>query len=158
MEANTIFNLLVILILFAISYIDIKKMELPDSLTFLLIILGLGYHGLFTGRWTESLIGMGICSLPFSLIYGYISEFLDREAIGYGDVKFTIGIGACLGYRGLYEVYIFFLLSFVVGAVYGIFLLIKIKLKGEDNVNREFPFAPFISISGSIIIILRSFL
>lgn len=158
METLTIFNLIVIGLLLIISVIDIKKMELPDSLTFLLIVIGLGYHAFYTGRWVESVIGMGIYSLPFSLIYGYVSELLDREAIGYGDVKLAMGIGACLTYTDLYEAYIFFLLSFVIGAVYGIFLLIKIKLSKNKNENREFPFAPFISISGSIIILLRSVL
>ncbi|MGL5950573.1 MAG: prepilin peptidase, partial [Cetobacterium sp.] len=103
-------------------------------------------------------LGMGIASLPFSLIYGYVSELLDREVLGYGDVKLAMGIGACLTYTNFFEAYLFFLLSFVVGAVYGIFLLIKIKLKREEEASKEFPFAPFISISGSIIILLRSVL
>lgn len=179
MEISLIFNISVILILLLISYIDIKKMELPDSLTFLLIILGLSYHGIYTGRFVESLIGMGICSLPFSLIYGYGSEVYgylvklfnrknedqeneeeesEVEVLGYGDVKLAMGIGACLTYASLYETYLFFMLSFVVGAVYSVFLLIKIRVRGEENVNREFPFAPFISISGSIIILFRGVL
>lgn len=154
MESYRIFSLAVVLLLLIISIIDIKKMELPDSLTFLLIVLGLVYHGFYTGRITESVIGMGLYALPFSLIYGYVSEIIQKEALGFGDVKLAMGIGACLTYTSLEEAYLFFLFSFVIGAIYSIFLLIKIKLKGEENVNREFPFAPFISMSGSIIILM----
>ncbi|MGL5951077.1 MAG: prepilin peptidase [Cetobacterium sp.] len=170
MEAHYIFNMGVILLLLIISYIDIKKMELPDLLTFLLVLVGVVYHAFYTGRWVEAVIGMGVYSLPFSLIYGYGSELYnfilklanrkskeeieEIEVLGYGDVKLAMGIGACLGYTSLYETYLFFMLSFVVGAIYSIFLLIKIRTKGEENSNREFPFAPFISISGSILILL----
>lgn len=175
MEARIVFKIAVVLLLLIISYIDIKKMELPDSLTFSLIILGLGYHGFYTGEIVQSVIGVGIFSLPFSLIYGYgpeVYKFIlklssrerekdgeeEIEVLGYGDVKLAMGIGACLTYTNFFDAYLFFLFSFVIGAIYSIFLLIKIKIKGEENVNREFPFAPFISISGSIIILLRGVL
>lgn len=147
------FYIIVILILLIISYIDFKTMEIPNTLTLLLIISGLSYNWYFNDRLFSAFIGMGVYSLPFSLIYGYVSDLYDKEVLGFGDVKLAMGIGAVLTYRNFYDLYLFFFASFLLAAIYAIFLLIKIKKR-----DIEFPFGPFISISGSIMILMGSVL
>lgn len=151
MGSSIIFQGAIVIILLLISYIDIKTRELPNSLTLLLILLGVGYNLFFDNRIVESVIGMGTYSLPFSLIYGYISDIYGKDVLGFGDIKLAMGVGAVLTFSNFYNLYLFFLGSFVTASIYCIYLLIKIKKNPREV---EIPFAPFISISGCIMIIL----
>lgn len=140
-------KVVVALLLLIISIVDLKKLYIPNFLTFILIIIGMGYNFIFKGSLENSILGMGVYSIPFSLIYGYLSDLLDKEVLGYGDIKLAMGIGAYLGYTNLWDVYLFFTYSFFIGSIYAIYLLIKIKKR-----DIQLPFAPFISISGCIMI------
>ncbi len=65
------------------------------------------------------------------------SFFLKQEAMGMGDIKLAAGIGAFLGWKiGL----ISFFMSFLLGAVIVIILLLTHVKKGKDKI----PFAPFL--------------
>lgn len=149
MSINLLFKAVVIIILVSISIIDIYKFYIPNSLNLSLILIGIFYNFFFRDNLVNSILGVGLYSVPFSLIYGYISDFLNKEVLGYGDIKLAMGIGAVLGYTSLLQAYLFFLYSFLIGAIYAVYLLMKNKEK-----NVEMPFGPFISLSGIILLCL----
>ncbi len=75
-------------------------------------------------------------------IYKYISN---RDGIGRGDWKLTAAIGAWLGLNGLLTA---ILIAFLLGAIVGVFLLIK----SFRNHRTPVPFGPFLAIGGIITI------
>ncbi|MBP6063205.1 MAG: prepilin peptidase [Fusobacteriaceae bacterium] len=146
LNSEVIFKFFFVIILVIISVVDLKKFYIPNILSFMLILLGVIYKGYFTQGLASSIIGIAMYSIPFSIIYGYVSDILDKEVLGYGDVKLAMGIGACVGFHSFEKVYIFFIYSFLVGALYAAYLFLKIKKR-----DIQLPFGPFISISGCII-------
>lgn len=145
---DLIFKTLFFISLIVISIIDFKKLYIPNFYTFTLLVMGLLYNWLYKDNIISSILGIALYSIPFSLIYGYLSDFLNKEVLGYGDVKLSMGIGACLGFTSFENIYFFFLYSFVIGSVYAVYLLIKIKKR-----DVQLPFGPFISISGCIMML-----
>lgn len=144
-------RIVIIIILIAISIIDFRKTYIPNPLTLSLIIIGIFYNGFFKNNLERAILGMGMYSILFSLIYGYFSDLLGKEVLGYGDVKLSMGVGAYLGYTNLENIYNFFMYSFLVGAMYAVFLLIKFKKR-----DIQIPFGPFISISACMMIFITS--
>lgn len=145
-------NLLVIFILIIISVIDLRKLYIPNFLTAALILIGLIYNQFVKDNLLNSFLGMGAYSIPFSLIYGYVSDFLDKEVLGYGDIKLAMGIGAYLGFTNFQNMYLFFLISYITASVYSVYVLLKNR--GSKKQDIQIPFAPFISISGCIMILV----
>ncbi|MGL4393238.1 MAG: prepilin peptidase [Fusobacteriaceae bacterium] len=135
-------------LLILISIIDLKKMEIPNLLTLSLLFTGLVYN-FFKEQEIQSMIGMAIYALPFSLIYGYVSEIYKKEVIGYGDIKLVMGIGGFLTYSSMEKVYLFFTLTFLLASFYAIFLFLKFRKK-----DMLFPLGPFICASAVIIFLL----
>ena len=82
------------------------------------------------------LAGGGIFLL-ITLLGGF---FYGKEAMGFGDVKLMAGLGL---FFGLSNIIIITLLSFLIGAVLSIVLLL-IKIKKSDE---YIPFGPFIVIA-----------
>jgi len=139
--ALVIFSVLLILI----SFIDIEHMIIPDFLMLIGIGLGVAYS-IFAGNLTESLVG--ICfGFLFMFILGEAAKLaMKKEALGDGDVKFLVMLGANLGIeRTLLSV----LGASILGAAVGVILILLEKLKKEDYI----PFAPFLAL-GAIVSIL----
>lgn len=149
-KVELIIDVLFLLVVIKISVIDIKKRVIPNKYTLILIGISIINSYMVNNNVEMGLLGMGYYSLIFSIIYGYVSDIYKRDVIGYGDIKLAMGIGFFLGYRSLIEGYLFFILSFILGSFYILYLKIAKKNKGE-----ELPFAPFISMSGIIIMVLR---
>ena len=120
----------------AIAVIDFKKLYIPNRLNFLFLVEAIFYRGLDI---EAGILGAGAYTLPLLIFYGYGSDIAGKDVIGFGDIKFMIGAGYLLGYTDFYDIYFFYLVSFVTGALYGIFLLVKNKRKSS-----EMPFAPFL--------------
>ena len=137
-----LFNIALLIISFLIIFIDIKKLVIPDTLSLLfitMIIIKKGFHYYTIER---SILGMGVYILPFIFIYGYISELLKRELVGFGDIKLLLGIGYWMEYQSFYELYFYYFVTFLVAAAY-----IMISFAIYRKVKREIPFAPFLLIS-----------
>ena len=139
--ALVIFSILLILI----SFIDIEHMMIPDFLMLIGIGLGVAYS-IFAGNLAESLVGLCFGFL-FMFILGEAAKFvMKKEALGDGDVKFLVMLGANLGIeRTLLSV----LGASITGAAVGILLILFEKLKKEDYI----PFAPFLA-RGAVVSIL----
>ncbi|MFC1768358.1 prepilin peptidase [Nanoarchaeota archaeon] len=126
----------IVLLLASIS--DLKTREVPDSLNFGLIGIGIGVNLLFSiihfdyGYILHSLIGI-IVFLILSFLMYYTGQW------GGGDSKLLIGLGALFGLQYSMETFMFsFIVSLLlVGAVYGIFWSIMLGVKNYRNLSRE---------------------
>lgn len=141
----------IFLILTAVK--DIKERIISDILNIMIIILGVMKIIFFNGDFEKSIIGMGVFPLVFIIVYGYISEVLKKDVIGFGDIKFMGAAGFYLGYSGIYNLIILYNTIFITAFIIVFPLLLLKKIKKEA----EIPFAPFISAGILISLFLNRF-
>ena len=141
----------IFLILTAVK--DIKERIISDILNIMIIILGVMKIIFFNGDFEKSIIGMGVFPLVFIIVYGYISEVLKKDVIGFGDIKFMGAAGFYLGYSGIYNLIILYNTIFITAFIIVFPLLLLKKIKKEA----EIPFAPFISAGVLIFLFLDKF-
>lgn len=131
-------------ILLSIFVIDYKHQIIPNRLTLTLFEVGLVFafiYGLSNIAISINMIlgmvaGAGIFLL-ITLIGGIV---YGKEAMGFGDVKLM----GCLGlWFGLSEIIIIALMSFLIGAILSIVLLVTRIKKSDEYI----PFGPFIVLS-----------
>ena len=145
---------LLYILLFLVMYIDINKKYIPNILNFSILILSVFIYGL--NRVDSFFIGASCYTLPILIFYGYMSDILEREVFGFGDIKLIISIGGLL-YQGeiniFLQIYIFYLLVFSLASLYIIIYIVTsycrnktVKIKGV-----EIAFAPYICIAFIII-------
>ena len=131
-------------ILLSIFVIDYKHQIIPNRLTLTMFEIGLVFafiYGLSNIAISINMIlgmvaGAGIfllITLLGGLVYG-------KEAMGFGDVKLM----GCLGlWFGFSEIIIIALMSFLIGAILSILLLVTRVKKSDEYI----PFGPFIVLS-----------
>ncbi|MBS4097515.1 MAG: prepilin peptidase [Sulfuricella sp.] len=131
--------LLLIWTLVALTYIDFDTQYLPDDLTLPLLWLGLLFNtaNAFTDL-KSAVIGAIAGYLSLWSVYWAFKLIMKKEGMGYGDFKLLAAIGAWFGWIMLPLV---ILLSSLVGAVVGTFLIILAK-RGR---NVPMPFGPYLA-------------
>lgn len=124
-----------------VTFIDMEFMIIPDSLILVGLLLG-GLYTIFVWRSPiQPLLGMVTGSgLLFSI------AFLWKGGMGEGDVKYMGVLGIYLGFK-LTILSLF--LSFLLGAVIGIVLILSGKKGRRDMI----PFGPFLSAAAFISIL-----
>ena len=137
-------TLLFAYLLIAMTFIDADTQLLPDDLTLPLLWAGLlvNLNGTFM-TLSEAVIGAAAGYLILWAIYWLFKLATGKEGMGYGDFKLLAALGAWLGW-GMLPMII--LLSSVVGAIVGIFLIVFTK-RGRDN---PIPFGPYLAAAGMI--------
>lgn len=135
--------------LISVVVIDYKLQIIPNRLNLTMFEVGLIFtfiYGFFdTAISINMLLGMlagGGIFLAITLLGGLI---YGKEAMGLGDVKLMGALGL---FFGLTNIIIIALLSFLIGAILSIFLIVT-KIKKMDE---YIPFGPFIVI-GTLITI-----
>lgn len=129
-------------LLVAMTFIDLDKMLLPDSLTLLLLWLGLGVSCFaHTLSPVDAIIGAMVGYLSLWSIYWAFKLLTGKEGMGYGDFKLLAALGAWVGWQHLP---IIILLSSVVGAIVGITMMF---IKKKDS-NLAIPFGPYLAAAG----------
>ena len=139
--------------LLSVFVIDYKLQIIPNRLNLTMfeigfiisILYGLSDIAITINMFMGLLVGGGIFLL-ITLIGGAI---YGKEAMGFGDVKLMASLGL---FFGLSNIIIITLLSFLIGAILSIVLLV-IKIKKSDE---YIPFGPFI-VLGSFISIYIPF-
>ena len=144
-------GILIISLLFLIIYIDIKKLYIPNTLNILLFILSIIFKGFEFNTIENSIIGMGLYPLPLLILYGYLSDLLGKEVFGFGDIKILMNFGYILGYSNFFDIYIYYLISFISASIIGILFLLRREKR------KEIPFSPFLII-GFLFLWLREYL
>jgi leader peptidase (prepilin peptidase)/N-methyltransferase len=137
-------TLLFLFLLIAMTFIDADTQLLPDDLTFPLLWAGLlvNLDGTFVPL-RDAVIGAAAGYLVLWAIYWLFKLATGKEGMGYGDFKLLAALGAWLGWTMLPTI---ILLSSVVGAVVGIYLIIFTK-RGRNN---PIPFGPYLAAAGLI--------
>ena len=134
-------------ILISACIIDYRLQIIPNRLNLSLFEIGIIFTFLYgftniniAADMCFGLIAGGGIFLLITLIGGLIAG---REAMGFGDVKLMCGLGLIFG---LGSTIIVTLLSFLIGAVLSIILLVTKK----KNINEYIPFGPFIVLASFI--------
>ena len=124
--------------------IDYKLQIIPNRLNLTIFEIGIIFaflYGLSNVAITiNMLLGMLAGGGIFLLITLLGGLFYGKEAMGFGDVKLMGALGL---YFGLSNIIIITLVSFLIGAILSIILLVT-KLKKSDE---YIPFGPFIVIA-----------
>jgi len=130
--------------LIALIMIDIDHQLLPDTITLPLLWLGLLFN--IAGAYAlleDAVIGAMAGYLILWSIYWLFKLATGREGMGYGDFKLLAALGAWTGWQSLHLIV---LMSSLVGAVFGIALML-LKRRGREV---PMPFGPYLAIAGWI--------
>ena len=127
--------------------IDYKYQIIPNRLNLTIFEVGLVFSFIYglsdvaiaINMFLGMLAGAGI----FFLITFLGGIFYGKEAMGFGDVKLMGALGL---YFGLSNIIIITLLSFLIGALLSVILLLSKKKKSNEYI----PFGPFIVIGAFI--------
>ncbi len=132
------FYAIVFSILIVIAFIDLEHMIIPDVLIILILGFSMIYKLLLYILYSKSpdllnsMGGLILSGLLFVLII-----LVSRGGMGGGDVTLIGSFGFILGIK---NIFLTTFLSFILGAIISVFLLIT-KIKGKKD---PIPFGPFI--------------
>jgi len=121
-------------LLLALVMIDFKYMEIPDSLNLLALALAVISPNVLTSLHDALIAAGGLTLLRF-----YLSYFLNKEAMGEGDIIVAGTMGALLGFPNFF--YALFLSAI---------LALAPSLLAKDKMV---PFVPFLAIATFIVYI-----
>jgi leader peptidase (prepilin peptidase)/N-methyltransferase len=147
------------LFLIPITMIDFDRYLIPDSVVYPLLWIGLamslwhpqpGAEVLFIPP-RDAIIGAIAGYLSLWSFYWLFKLATGKEGMGYGDFKLLAALGAWLGYQSLFSIII---MSAVVGAVFGIALIV---FRGRDH-QVPMPFGPFLAGAGWIVMLWGEFI
>ncbi|MBU1078646.1 MAG: A24 family peptidase [Spirochaetes bacterium] len=129
------------LILLPSAYYDLKKMIIPDILTFTGILTGLLF--VFLGEkeyYLFYLIG-GLSGFTITYLTAVIGKhLLKKEILGGGDIKLITVIGLFTGYPGL-------LIIILMSSLIGIFIIIFIY----KDTSRPIPYGFYLASSAIVV-------
>jgi len=135
-------------LLVAIFVYDVLHMLIPD--VFSLPLIALSFVLLFVENESVSLALFA--TGPVLALFFFILWFISKGRwMGFGDVKLAIPLGWLVGVQGVFFV---FLLSFWIGAIVSILLiLVQGVARGERvfSMKSQVPFAPFLIIAYFIV-------
>lgn len=123
---QTVIGMLIITMLVFSAVFDLKYMILPDFSTFIVIGVALMFG------WQNWLVGL--IAAAFLLLLNVITK---GKGMGMGDVKLALFMGLFLGWP---KIMVAMYAAFIFGAVVGVWLIIKGKLKRKSLI----PFGPFL--------------
>jgi len=139
--------LILVPMLVCIFVIDYKHLIIPNRINLTMFEIGLVFTFIYginsLNSAIDMLLGMlvgGGIFLIITLIGGLIAG---KEAMGFGDVKLMGAMGLFFGFRNMIVISI---LSFLIGAILSIVLLVT-KIKKSDE---YIPFGPFIVIAAIV--------
>lgn len=141
---QTVGALLLVWMLVSLAFIDLDTTLLPDSLTLLLLWLGLLFNmnGVFA-TLPDAVAGAMAGYLVLWSVYWLFKLVTGKDGMGFGDFKLLAAIGAWLGWQMLP---VTLLLSSVVGAAIGIAMIVFVK---HDR-RVPIPFGPYLAGGGLV--------
>lgn len=141
---KSIYYLLVFAVLAIVFSVDYRFELIPDECQVALILLGVIKILVMPKTLISACIGAVIGFLIFYLLGKLALLIFKKEGMGFGDVKLMTGLGLIFGAK---DILVLTLVSFVIGAVISILLMIFSK-KGMQS---YIPFGPFIVIAAVLI-------
>lgn len=132
------------IILVILTFVDIKAQIIPNELNFIGFLVGIVIAYIVAVKDMllsfDLLLGMITGAGIFILIALFALVVYRKEGMGIGDIKLMGMLGLFLGVYNIIQV---FIISFLVGAIISIFLLVAKIKKSTDYI----PFGPFIVIA-----------
>ncbi len=129
-------------ILISITVIDIKTMEIPDGINFFGLIMAVFFIIVRFFLFKENLLLHVLGFLAGGGIFLLIA--LATKAMGGGDIKLMAVLGLWMGLKAILVTTV---LSFIIGAIVSIVLLITGKRGRKDFI----PFGPFIAVAALLV-------
>jgi leader peptidase (prepilin peptidase)/N-methyltransferase len=117
-------------------YLILDKVVFPSSAIILGLLILTDVVAGTTSNTTQGILAALAASVPFLLLW-FISK---GKWMGLGDVKFMVFMGLALGFPG---VLVALFVSFIVGAIVGVFLI----LAGKKQLSSKLPFGTFLSVA-----------
>ncbi len=135
----------VLLTLLLITLIDLRLSVIPDQLNLFLGLLAVGLWAVKGFSWPmlgNQIIGalIGFCAI------GLIIVLTKGKGMGIGDWKMAVALGLLFGWP---NIIILLGLSFVLGGVVAVLILINSKKKLKDSI----PFGPFLAAAALLVMI-----
>lgn len=131
---HTLVAWIVVSALITASMIDIHTMEIPDSISIVLVAAGILSFFIPQSVWWDRLLGAAVGALPLLLL----TLFSKERAMGMGDMQFMAAAGLILGWK----LALFALFAGVIfGALTGVILIALKKKSRRDHI----PFIPMLS-------------
>lgn len=131
--------------------IDYKLQIIPNRLNLSLFEIGIIFmliNGIFDiNMGINMLLGMVTGAGIFLLITWIGSLIAGKEAMGFGDVKLMGALGLLFGFQNIIAIAV---MSFLIGAILSIFLLVT-KIK---KIDEYIPFGPFIILATFIAMVV----
>ena len=134
--------LLLVSLLWVLTFIDLETGLLPDTITLPGIAVGLLFS-FWTGEPVDSLVGAVAGYGLFWLVSRVFLLLTGREGMGYGDFKLLAMLGAFFGWQAL--PFIIFVSAFCGAVIGGIYLLVS-----RRHVRAEIPFGPYLALAGML--------
>ena len=134
--------LVLVSLLWILSWIDLETGLLPDVLTYTGMLAGLGFAWYF-GYIEDALIG---CVAGYGVFWLVSKVFLlltGKQGMGHGDFKLLAMLGAFMGWQAL--PFIIFASSFIGVLVGGLWLWVAKKGR-----QAQIPFGPYLALAGIV--------
>lgn len=132
------------IILVILTFVDIKAQIIPNELNFIGFLVGIVIAYIVAVKDIllsfDLLLGMITGAGIFIFIALFALVVYRKEGMGIGDIKLMGMLGLFLGVYNIVQV---FIISFLVGAIISIFLLVAKIKKSTDYI----PFGPFIVVA-----------
>lgn len=142
MDYLLIFYLVFVVMAVLIAFIDYDEKIIPDLFLLIIFINAVGYfvYNIITvtdyNYWNH-IIGFFVGFVPFYLIRKLASTIYQREAMGFGDVKYMGVVGFFLGWGNV------LLITLIASLLASIIEVTLIKLKKKDRTD-ELAFGPYL--------------
>jgi prepilin signal peptidase PulO-like enzyme (type II secretory pathway) len=134
--------------LLVMSLVDIRLGIIPDEISIFLgaigVVLMLIPLALFGGQGSgialAQILGAAVAGIFFALLIAVTRG----KGMGMGDLKLAIPLGLIFGWP---DIVLVLMLSFVIGAIAGLFAIAH----GKNTMKGTLPFGPFLALGGAIV-------
>ncbi len=141
----TIFYLAMFSLLMIIFVYDLKYMEIPMMILWSAVGIAIGYYLFIDWKMFEGVSSIFSLNIFSGLLAGIIAfcfffslAYFSKETwMGYGDAYVGLLVGLLVGWP---EIFMSLMLSFTIGALFGILLI----LFRRKTMKSQVPFAPFL--------------
>lgn len=133
-DCMTLLSFVFLMVLQAISFIDLDTMEIPDGLVICCLIIALISIPIMNLSIIERLIGFFSLSVPL-----YLLNFVIPDSFGGGDIKLLAACGMFLGWKNLL---VGMFIAVILAGGYACYLMASGKISKSEHIA----FGPYICI------------
>ncbi|MFZ2522396.1 MAG: prepilin peptidase [Minisyncoccia bacterium] len=151
-----VFYIFIFSLLLIIAIYDLRHKIIPDKLSYTFIFLSslklLFFFYVCNKLNLSTPVLLDLLSpIILFLLFASLWYFSNGRWMGFGDAKLAFGIGAFLGFSyGLSAI----ILAFWIGAVWGVFIILKRKFDPKAKkvtMSSQIPFAPFLILALAVV-------